>query len=259
MRRAQWVCLGLVAVMSWGGRAAAAPPTEPVDPAAPVVTVAPSTTLAPGQLPPALGPLVVVPTGCAVPAPAAAVFVAQLVDTDVPPTTARFRLERVLAGSLDGFVSGRLVDVSYGDETRFLTIGAHYVVGVAVSVSTGVLVSTVRAATPLFGGDAVIGANDSDVACPRVEDPVRTLDANGGPVDTGVLTPLKGHGSSLLSAVLRPFAVAFAILLLLVLVKHTLFAVGRSLRDVSFAQPAPKKSRPRRHQAGSPSVDQTKP
>jgi len=245
--------------MSWGGSAAATPPTEPVDPAAPVDTVAPSTTLAPGELPPALGPLVVVPTSCAVPAPAAAVFVAQLAYTDVPPATARFRLERVLAGSLEGFVSGRLVDVNYGDETRFLTIGSHYVIGVAVSASTGVLISTVREAAPLFGGDAVIGANDSDVACPRVEDPVRTLDINGGPVDTGVLTPLKGHGGSLLSAVLRPFGVAFAILLLLVLVKHTLFAVGRSLRDISFAQPAPKKMRPRQHQPGSPTVEQSTP
>jgi len=245
--------------MSWGGRASAAPPTEPVDPTAPVDTVAPSTTLAPGELPPTLGSLIVVPTGCAVPAPATAVFVAQLAYTDVPPTTARFRVERVLAGSLDGFVSGRLVDVRYGDETRFLTIGSHYVIGVAVSASTGVLVSTVREAAPLFGGDAVIGANDSDVDCPRVEDPVRTLTADGGSVDTGVLTPLKGQGGSLLSAVLRPFAVAFAVLLLLVLVKQAVFAVGRSLRDVSLAEPAPRKMRQRQHQPGSPAVEQPGP
>ena len=259
MRRASWVCLGLLVVLSWSGRVAATPPTEPVDPSAPVDTVAPTTTLAPGELPPALGPLVVVPTGCAVPAPATAVFVAQLAYTDVPPTTARFRLERVLAGSLDGFVSGRLVDVHYGEETHFLTIGSHYVIGVAVSAETGALISTVREAAPLFGGDAVIGANDSDVDCPRVEDPVRTLAANGGPVDTGVLTPLKGQGGSLLSAVLRPFGVAFAILLLLVLVKHTLFAVGRSLRDVSLTQPAPKKMRPRQHRPASTTIEQPHP
>lgn len=237
----------------------AAPPTEPVDPAAPVDTVAPSTTLAPGELPPALGPLVVSPTGCAVPAPATAVFVAQLAYTDVPPTTARFRLERVLSGSVDGFLSGRLIDVHYGDETRFLTIGSHYIIGAAVSASTGVLVSTVREAAPLFGGDAVIGANDSDVDCPRVEDPVRTLEADGGPVDTGVLTPMKGQGGALLSAVLRPFGVAFAVLLLLVLVKHSIFAVGRSLRDVSIAEPVPKNLRPRRHRPGSAAVDQSTP
>lgn len=256
MQRVRWVCLGLLAVMSWGGRASAAPPTEPGDPNAPIETVAPATTLAPGELPSALGPLIVVPTGCAVPAPATAVFVAQLAYTDVPPTTARFRLERVLAGSLDGFVSGRLVDVHYGNETHFLTIGSQYVIGVAVSASTGVLISTVREAAPLFGGDAVIGANDSDIDCPRVEDPVRTLTADGRSVDTGVLTPLEGQGGSLLSAVLRPFAVAFAVLLMLVLVKHSIFAVGRSLRDVSFAEPTPKKMRPRKHQPGSATVEQ---
>lgn len=259
MRRARWVFLGLVVVMSWGGHAAATPPTEPVDPTAPVDTVAPSTTLAPGALPSALGPLVVVPTGCVVPAPATAVFIGRLAYTDVPPTTARFRLERVLAGSLDGFLSGRLVDVHYGDETHFLTIGSRYIIGVAVSASTGVLVSRVREAAPLFGGDAVIGANDSDIDCPRVEDPVRTLVADGGPVETGVLTPLKGQGGSLLSAVLRPFGVAFAVLLLLVLVKHAFFAFGRSLRDMNFAEPPPKKMRPRQHQPASAAVDQSKP
>jgi hypothetical protein len=251
------MCLGLLAVMCWSTRASATPPTEPVDPAAPVETVPPSTTLAPGVLPPALGPLVVVPSGCAVPAPATAVFIGQLAYTDIPPTTARFRVETTLAGSLDGFVSGRLIDVHYGDETHFLTIGSRYIVGVAVSAATGQLVSTVREAAPLFGGDAVIGANDSDVDCPRVEDPVRTLEIGGGPVDTGVLTPLKGEGASLLSAILRPLGVAFAVLLLLVLVKHSIFAVGRSLRDVSFTSPAPKKMRPaRQHQSSSGSSDQ---
>ena len=259
MRRARLVFLGLVAVMSWGGHAAATPPTEPVDPVAPVDTVAPPTTEAAWTLSDARGPLVVVPTGCAVPAPATAVFVGRLAYTDVPPTTARFRLERVLAGSLDGFLSGRLIDVHYGDETQFLTIGSRYIVGVAVSASTGVLVSTVREAAPLFGGDAVIGANDSDIDCPRVEDPVRTLEGDGGPVDTGVLTPLKGQGGSLLSAVLRPFGVAFAVLLLLVLVKHAFFAFGRSLRDMSFTEPPPKSMRPRQHQPASAAVDQSKP
>lgn len=259
MRRARLLFLGLVAVMSWSGHAAATPPTEPTDPAAPIDTIAPSTTLAPGALPAALGPLVVVPTGCAVPAPATAVFVGRLAYTDVPPTTARFRLERVLAGGLDGFLSGRLIDVHYGDETHFLTIGSRYIVGVAVSSSTGVLVSTVREAAPLFGGDAVIGAKDSDIDCPRVEDPVRTLEADGGPVDTGVLTPLKGQGGSLLSAVLRPFGVAFAVLLLLVLVKHAFFAFGRSLRDMSFTAPPPKSMRPRQHKPASAAVDQSKP
>ena len=37
----------------------------------------------------------------------------------------------------------------------------------------------------------MIGANDSDVKCPRVEDPARTLQADGTSVETGVLAPLE--------------------------------------------------------------------
>jgi hypothetical protein len=266
MRHARWISLGLLAVMLWSGRAMAAPPTDPVDPAAPTDTVpvdpaavpvdpaAPTTTLAPGQLPPAQGPLVVVPTGCFAPTPARAVFIGRLTNTDVPPTTARFVLDRVLAGDVNGYSGGNLVDVHYGEETRFLTIGQRYIVGVVVDPTTGLLVSTVREAAPLFGGDAVIGANDSDIDCPRVEDPVRTLNADGSAVDTGVLTPLDGQGSSLLSAILRPFVIAFAVLLLLVLVKQSAFAVGRSLRDMGRLDPLPPApARPvRRHQPASP-------
>ncbi len=245
----------MLAVLLWSGRATAGvPPTEPVDPAAPVdtgvpvETVTPATTLPPGVLPPALGPLVVVPPGCLAPAPAQAVFVGQLANTDQPPTTARFRVESVLAGNLDGYTGGgNLVDVRYGEGTRFLELGAQYVVGAAVDAETGVLVSTVREATPLFGGDAVIGANDSDIDCPRVEDPVRTLRADGTPVDTGVFTPLKGGGSSMMSAVLRPLAVALGVLVALVLVKHLLFGIGRSLRDMGTGEPPPRTRGKRRH------------
>ena len=247
----------MLAVLLWSGRAAAsAPPTEPIDPAAPVDTgvpidtVASPTTLPPGVLPPALGPLVVVPPGCFAPAPARAVFVGRLANTDQPPTTARFSLDRILAGNLDGYAGGNLVDVRYGEETHFLELGTQYIVGVAVDAESGLLVSTVREATPLFGGDAVIGANDSDIDCPRVEDPVRTLRADGTPVDTGVLTPLKGEGSSLLGAFLRPLAVAFGILVALVLVKHLLFGVGRSLREIGVAEPLPARPRGgRRHRS----------
>jgi hypothetical protein len=182
------------------------------------------------------------------------VFVGRLTNTDVPPTTARFVLDRVLAGSVEGYTGGNLVDVHYGEETRFLTIGEHYIVGVVVDPTTGLLVSTVREAAPLFGGDAVIGANDSDIDCPRVEDPVRTLHADGSAVDTGVLTPLDGQGKALLSAVVRPLLVAFAVLVLLVLVKQAAFAVARSLREMGNSDPLPRVPTrpPRRHQPMSP-------
>ena len=194
------------------------------------------------------------------PAAARAVFVGRLMTTDQPPTTARFRIERMLAGDLDGYSSGNLVDVHYGDETHFLTPGTRYIVGAGVDATTGLLTSTVRAAAPLFGGDAVIGADDSDVQCPRVDDPVRTLEIDGTSVDTGVLTPLQGEGASLLSAFLRPLGVALLVLVLLVLVKHLLFAVGRSLRDIGRAEPRPPRQPPsRQHRPISGAVDQAGP
>lgn len=253
MRRLVVACIGFLAVLSCTSRASAAP-VPPPD------TTVTTTTTVPGELPPARGPLVVVPPGCAVPAPARAVFVGTIlvVDDPVKPSTYRFRVDTLLAGTLDGFIvpnpeiAADLVDVRYGDEARFLEVGQQYLVGVAVQAETGLLVSTVREAAPLFGGDAVIGADDSDIDCPRVSDPVRTLTPDGGSVDTGVLTPLRGEGRSLLLAVITPFGIAFVALLALVLLKHLFFAVGRSLRDMGDSTARAQVQRAtRRHQMAS--------
>ena len=77
---------------------------------------------------------------------------------------------------------GDLVDVRYGEETRFLDVGSTYVVGVARSAEDGLLVSTVREPAPLFGGDAVVGLDDTDVDCPQLPDPVLTFGINDLPV-----------------------------------------------------------------------------
>ena len=50
--------------------------------------------------------------------------------------------------------------------------------------------SKVREPEPLFGGDEVIGAAESDVSCPAIVDPVRTLDVDGTPIEAGVISPL---------------------------------------------------------------------
>jgi hypothetical protein len=106
-------------------------------------------------------------------------------------------------------------------------------------------VSTVREPLPLFGGDAVVGINQSDVQCVAESQPVRTLLPDGSAVDTGVLAPLRGNSASLAGAVARPVAIAFAILLGLVLLKHLVFAIGRSLRD---AASPPAVDRTRHHE-----------
>jgi hypothetical protein len=189
-----------------------------------------------GQAP---GDLVVIPAGCATADPALAVFAGTLMTRSTE--AARFSIEQVRAGSLDDFRLGDLIDVRYGDDARYLTVGDEYVIGVE-SAGSGVLASKVRAPAELFGGDAVIGINDSDVSCPRVEDPVMTLHADGTAVDVGVLTPLDGARNRLLRAVLLPVALALCGLALLASIK----LLGQAaFRSVLHTDPAP--ARRRRH------------
>ena len=121
----------------------------------------------------------------------------------------------------------------YGDDIRFLRPGEEYLVGAAPDATTGVLSSKVRVAAPLFGGDAVIGVNDTDVRCPRFEDGVKTLLADGTDVDTGVLTPLKNAKRSLLKAVLKPLGITIGVLIVLAAVKLFVFAMVRTIRDAA--------------------------
>jgi len=186
-------------------------------------------------------PLVVVPAGCASPEPATVVFIGTLVATDA--ATARYRAGDVRAGSLAGYVISDQVDVKYDRETRLLEPGRRYLVGAAIDAETGSLRSRVAPPVPLFGGDAVVGVDDSDVPCPVLEDPVRTLAADGGSIDSGLFTPLRDSKGRILLAVARPFALAFAILVVLVVLKHLVFGLGRSLGEIGEGE---RPARPRR-------------
>jgi len=193
---------------------------------------------APPSPPAAAGPLIVSPPGCVVPAPALAVFRGRVINIDDPPTTAQFRVLSMLAGSLEGHATINRVLVVYGQEATFLEIGVEYIVGVRFDLDTERLVSKILRPAPLFGGDAVIGLDDSDLECPRVEDPISTLLRDGTSVDSGVLTPLQDSGSSLVIAVVQPLAIGLAILIALVLVKNLMVSMGRSLRE-STGSPVP--------------------
>jgi hypothetical protein len=144
------------------------------------------------------------------------VFNGTLVDRS--KLTARYRVDAVRFGALADQQLGEFVDVTYGADVRYLDEGTHYLVGVALDEG-GKLTSKVRQPTPLFGGDAVIGINDRDVSCPPVEDSVRTLKADGTPLDVGVLTPLSGSKRKLVRAIVLPVALAFAALLVLAAIK----------------------------------------
>lgn len=171
-------------------------------------------------------PLVPVPAECAVPPPATVVFRGTVIDS--VSTTTRFRIDRILSGEAGGRSTGSIVDIRYGDETRFLEPGGEYVVGAGSDETSGALYSAVAEPAPSFGGDAVVGLDDSNIDCPRVEDPVRTLHADGTRIDTGVLSPLSGHTTDLAMAVLWPLSGAVAVLLAVVAVKQAFVAIVSS-------------------------------
>ena len=228
MRVVRWVSLVFVGLVFWltvGVSANATPPDEST-----TTTTVTGDTL-PVAPPIAMGPLILSPPGCVVPAPAFAVFRGRVINIDDPPTTAQFRVLSLLAGSLTGHTSVSRVLVVYGQEASFLEIGVEYIVGVRLDLDTNRLVSKILRPAPLFGGDAVIGVKDTDLECPRIEDPISTLLADGSSVDSGVLTPLQDSRSSLVGAIVQPLAIALAVLIALVLVKAMIVSMAGSLRE----------------------------
>ena len=183
------------------------------------------------------GALIPIPSGCVSPPVATAVFVGSLVAR--ANNEARFEVEQIKAGSLEGYAVGAIVDVRYEENVYYtLDVGASYLVGAAPDLS-GKLASKVREPKPLFGGDGVIGANDSDVQCPAIEDPLRTINADGTEIDVGLLTPLSRNKAALLSAIVRPIAVGFGVLLLLTAIKLLAAATIRALRSGGVTEAAP--------------------
>lgn len=256
MRAVRLLPLGLLATLAWAGTAAAAPRTTPpsVPATSPITaptnvsdTVPLGTEPGPVEVPPPIvdhnvvsGPLIVIPPGCVTPPPPVAVFVGTIEAADA--TTARFSIDQIRAGTLDGYAVGALVDVRYDDDVRFLHTGDQYLVGASPGSITGLLQSKVRVPAPLFGGDAVIGLNDTDVTCPRVEDGVKTLHVDGTVVDTGVLAPLKTAKRSLVKAIFKPLGIAFAVLVFLTATKMLAFAMVRAIRESNIVEddrPAP--------------------
>ena len=192
--------------------------------------------------------LIPVPAGCVAPAVEQVVFIGKLIINDA--VTGRYEVEQVLSGSIAGFSVADKIDIRYGDEVRFLDVGQRYIVGAGVDAELGVLASTVRAPAPLFGGNEIAGADDGDVDCPRVDTPVRTLLLDGSSVETGVITPLRDADRRILRAILAPVGAAFLILLGLVILKHLLFAFGRSLRDLAVTDRPTRRQRRKAATAG---------
>jgi hypothetical protein len=229
------VAVGIV-LLSGAPAAAAPPPPEP----APVDQSS----------------LVPVPAGCAVPEPADVAFVGTVIDKDpfIDKGTVRFSIDQVRAGDAGPFSVGGLVDVRYGPDSKYLDVDSQYLVGASVDPSIGVLASKVSPATPLFGGDAVIGLEDTEVECPVLDDPVQTLNIDGTPVDSGLLSPLFADRQLLLAVIGVPAAVVGAALIGLVILRRLLeiglkgvFALGR---QAVTPKPDHRAARVRTHRSG---------
>ena len=216
MRRLVVIC-GVVALFGVGAAtaSASAPPstTVPVDDSgeqgAVVDDGAQATTVAPV--------VSTLPSDCVIPMPTKATFVGRLVAAD--KKTARYEVQQMRGGSLEGYSAANLVDVDYGEDVRFLDLQTSYIVAVGLDGASNRLVSKVRDPEPLFGGSQIIGMNDSGSDCPEIEDAVRTLTIDGRSVESGVLAPLKTAEKKLLSAVLLPFVWVFGGLLALATIR----------------------------------------
>ena len=169
-----------------------------------------------------------VPASCVVPTPVRATFVGTIVAAD--RRTARYRVDQMRGGTLEGYEATGLVDVLYEEDVRFLALGAPYIVAVGVNAETGALYSKVRDPEPLFGGSQIIGMDNSDADCPEIEDAVRTLTIDGGPVESGVLAPLSNSKGRLVRAILLPFVWVFGGLLGLATLRALVVTVWRSGR-----------------------------
>jgi hypothetical protein len=195
------------------------------------------------------------PPGCEAPDPARATFVGEL--TAMDSRTARFSVEQVRAGTLAGFEVSGLVDVDYFDDVRYLEVGETYIVGAGTDSVTGRLVSTVRQPAPLFGGNQVVGIDDTDVDCPVFEDPVRTLMPDGSSVESGVLAPMLADSGGIARALLLPSLWLFLGLVALAAIKNLLWASGREVkRMMRRGDPLTQPARRRSHRRHAPSTPQ---
>lgn len=173
-----------------------------------------------------------VPASCTVPEALRSVFVGE-----VSRIEANFVLYDVVSeryGTVGDLVRNGVLTVRYPiDDVQYLEAGRRFLVG-AVAAPSGirgdvpVLESKVRVPPDMFGGDAVAAAQR--VSCPDYEDPVRTLQPNGDPIDTGLLRPLLRDRAGLLRAVLLPIGAGLGILFLLAATRFLIRGAIRGMR-----------------------------
>jgi len=178
---------------------------------------------------PAIDPVTqtTLPAGCVAPRAATATFLGELISTD--DLLATYRVVQVRGGSLGAYVNSGLISVRYADRvTLFLEPGKIYLVGAGASELFTTLESKVRAEKELFGGDAVVGIDESDVPCPKFEDPIITLLPNGDLIDSGIFSLITSQPTQLLQVFLLPLFFVLVFLIGLVIIKRLVQAARRS-------------------------------
>lgn len=183
-----------------------------------------------GESPSVTLPVVPVPTGCAAPQLPHIVFTGTVVDSDF--RSVRFEIDQIRAGQGAPFALGNEIDVRYGLDTQFLEDGERYLVSAIVDPDLGLLVSNVTDPIEHFGGDEVIGVSETDIDCPEFEDPARTLQLDGTPIDGDMLEPFFSARVQLLGAVLIPFGVAAAMIFALAALRLSVSGIFRSIIGV---------------------------
>ncbi len=181
--------------------------------------------------------LIQIPAGCPPVERADVAFVGTVLAKDefVEKGTVRWQIDQVRAGNAAPFSVDGVVDVRYGPDSQYLEIGQEYLVSAKFDPSIGTLTSKVSPDAPLFGGDAVVGLEDTETVCPVVDDPVQTINLDGTPVETGLLTPLTADKGLLLATIAVPAVIVGLALIGLVLLRRLLdvgfrgiFALGRA-------------------------------
>jgi len=183
--------------------------------------------------------LVVIPDGCPEPGVAALAFVGTVVGKDDIAQVVRFEIDQLRAGSTTEWAIDGLIDVRFGDDYRFLDVGKQYLVGAGFDPEYGALSSSVRPPEPEFGGNDVVGVNDSSIDCPKVDDPVRTLMVDGTDVDSGVMTLLFDDRRVVLATLAVPAAIAFAAMVVLVLLRVAIGLAGKGVFQLGRAAVTP--------------------
>ncbi len=234
--------------------AAFATPVAP-DPPAPVVPDPPDPSVPAPEPEPVGDPgaLVPAPAGCPVPEPADVAFVGTVVGKDefVQKGTVRYRIEQVRAGDATPYSVGGLIDVRYGPDSQYLELESEYLVAAAVDPGIGALGSKVAPEALLFGGDAVVGLEDTEVECPVIDDPVMTLNVDGTPLESGLLKPFFEDRSLLLATIGVPAAIVAVALVGLVLLRRMMDIGARGIlalgRSAVTPSPDHRAARVRRH------------